>query len=144
MVCISDQGDMRRHAKTSSTEGGACIGELAALPQAKACQNHNGSHSRRNTKKKNITSGDSLEKFGFLLNTREWACSFETVDPSDKFSVPQREANGLGPGPAGLLVHETTFIGQAGPRPLNFKLSRAGAGGAAAPAAAADWSRSHD
>jgi hypothetical protein len=34
--------------------------------------------------KKNITHGDSLEKCSFLLNVREWICSFESMHSSKK------------------------------------------------------------
>jgi hypothetical protein len=34
--------------------------------------------------KKNIISGDTLEKCAFLLNMREWANSFESMDPTSK------------------------------------------------------------
>jgi hypothetical protein len=34
--------------------------------------------------KKNITSGTTLEKCSFIMNMREWANNYETMDPTDK------------------------------------------------------------
>jgi hypothetical protein len=44
--------------------------------------------------KKNITSGDSLQKCSYIINMKEWLPNFETVDHLDK-SCEMNYKNGI-------------------------------------------------